>query len=294
MNGIIYKVTNSVNGKIYIGQTVYSLKRRKGNHYSSAKRAQHNDRYRNHFINALLYYNKKDFKWEVIDTAVSKEGLNKKEIYWIKEFNTFEIGYNSTTGGDSVLLHRRVKDKISKKAKLRNMGGERNPFYGKKHTKKTRTAIKRKRKFQEYSEETRLKMSLVRRGEKNSQYKKVDEKKFTDLFNEGYSQKEISVKLNIGVNKVRRVYKKLNLSKRHPSEWTSGKKHWRFLDLPEGKIIEEYTKTDINIGKLAEKYNCSVDSLRRIFKKNNILLKKPIHTKEWVEKRRTTIKEKNL
>jgi group I intron endonuclease len=80
--GIIYCATNSINNKKYIGQTVNTLKQRKREHLSSAKRG---DRFS--FQKAINKYGKDNFTWEIIDYADNQEELDKKEIYWIEKFN---------------------------------------------------------------------------------------------------------------------------------------------------------------------------------------------------------------
>lgn len=95
---IIYKATNKINGKIYIGKTAKSLSNRKSRHKSNAK----NKKY--HFHNAINKYSLNGFNWEIIDTANTIEELNQKEIYHIaltSAFSCNNIGYNTTSGGDN-------------------------------------------------------------------------------------------------------------------------------------------------------------------------------------------------
>ena len=95
---IIYKCTNKINGKIYIGRTVQPFRQRKSDHFSEAKKF--NDTSCS-FHNALRKYGEENFIWEIIDSAETVEELNEKEIFWIKELKTLErhIGYNLTKGG---------------------------------------------------------------------------------------------------------------------------------------------------------------------------------------------------
>lgn len=97
MYGIIYKVLNINNNKIYIGQTIKSLEERKFYHYY---RANNKLNINTHFINALRKYPKTDFIWSIIDTAETKEELNNKEIYWIKYYDSINNGYNIQQGGN--------------------------------------------------------------------------------------------------------------------------------------------------------------------------------------------------
>lgn len=95
---IIYKVTNLINNKVYIGQTIHDLNYRMLGHYRDTKRLR---KINTHFNNALLKYPKSSFVWEVIDNATSHEELDEKEQYWIQYYhsNIPEFGYNLKAGG---------------------------------------------------------------------------------------------------------------------------------------------------------------------------------------------------
>lgn len=93
----IYKITNKVNGKIYIGQ-VYnkSVECRFRRHIKDASKLN------THLSKAILKYGHSNFICEQIDTANNLTELNNKEKYYIKLFNSTDpnIGYNMTIGGD--------------------------------------------------------------------------------------------------------------------------------------------------------------------------------------------------
>lgn len=93
--GIIYKATNKINGKIYIGQTVQSLAKRKASHKYNAKSIK------NHFYNAIRKYGFELFDWELLKKCYSSKNLNESEKLFIDEFNSINKGYNSTDGGNS-------------------------------------------------------------------------------------------------------------------------------------------------------------------------------------------------
>ena len=102
MYGIIYKITNKVNGKIYIGLTKQKLQSRFRGHLSDARKALKNDGRVCYFQNALLKYGKENFILEQIDQADTKEELCRKEEYWISYYNSTDrsIGYNVSEGGE--------------------------------------------------------------------------------------------------------------------------------------------------------------------------------------------------
>lgn len=99
MYGIIYKATNKINNKVYIGQTTRPLDERI--YYHTYRAYNEPEIEHTHFINAIRKYGANNFVWEIIDEAESKEELNSKEIYWIKQYNSIEKGYNIQYGGTS-------------------------------------------------------------------------------------------------------------------------------------------------------------------------------------------------
>ena len=90
----IYLITNNINKKQYVGQTVQKLNRRLSKHKSA----------KTYLGNSIRKYGEENFSVEIIDTALSKEELDKKEIYWIDKLKTkHPLGMNLTDGGEGVL-----------------------------------------------------------------------------------------------------------------------------------------------------------------------------------------------
>lgn len=90
---VIYLVTNKINGKKYVGQTIRPLSERWKDHCRAKDK--------NYFHNAIRKYGADNFTREVIDTAETVEELDEKEIYWIAKLNTlFPNGYNLKEGGN--------------------------------------------------------------------------------------------------------------------------------------------------------------------------------------------------
>jgi group I intron endonuclease len=95
---IIYKITNTVNNKSYIGQTVRTLRQRKNQHISESKRGKDTTCY---IHNAIRKHGDVNFKFEIIDKCKNIDELNEKEIYHIEKYNTLKPnGYNLTEGGN--------------------------------------------------------------------------------------------------------------------------------------------------------------------------------------------------
>lgn len=124
---LIYKISNSINDRIYIGQTTYDdINKRIECYYKEVRWA----RKERPIISAMRKYGFDNFTFEIIDTADNREDLDKLERYYIKEYRSLctQNGYNVELGGNSDGKHsEETKRKISE-AQL----GEKNHMWGKK------------------------------------------------------------------------------------------------------------------------------------------------------------------
>lgn len=164
----IYAITNLVNGKKYIGYTKRPPEQRWMEHLSVCARKNEKSMYSIH--RAIIKYGVDNFRFDVLFCSLDADyTLNEAEPYFISEYKTLikECGYNLTSGGDSPEFSeeslkkmsesrsgdknhfygkkhtQETKEKISKRAKERNVSGERNPFYGKTHSKESVEKAKR-------------------------------------------------------------------------------------------------------------------------------------------------------
>lgn len=94
----IYKITNTTNDKVYIGQSV-DIKHRFDNHKYNFK---HNAYPSYALYKAMNKYGIENFRFEIIEKC-DEDVLNDREIYWIKKYNSFGSGgYNMTAGGNNI------------------------------------------------------------------------------------------------------------------------------------------------------------------------------------------------
>jgi len=93
---VIYKATNNINGKCYIGQTSKKLDDRIKCHMKRFR----NDNNNIYFYNAMKKHGWDNFKWEVLCECKSKEELDEMEFHYIKQYDSYENGYNMTFGGE--------------------------------------------------------------------------------------------------------------------------------------------------------------------------------------------------
>ena len=137
---VIYRITNTINLKVYIGQTSRSLNERLHGY-----RAGLND----YFRRSIEKYGEEFFEMDVIEECDSVALLNEREEYWIRVYRSFDIlfGYNMRSGGGNAAVHPRVKKMLSEKcsgwkhtdeAKRKiseSQRGEKHWAFGKKHSK---------------------------------------------------------------------------------------------------------------------------------------------------------------
>lgn len=197
MNSGIYKITNTLNNKMYIG-SAKDFDVRFSRHIRDLKNNAH------HNIHLQRSYNKYGFdvfEFEIIERIpYEKDIIIERENYYIKEFNSKTEGYNiaDASFGDILSSHPNREDIVSRISKtLREnisklsaeerklkygMPGESNGMYGKTHTQDVRDKIGRIHKGNTYrkgikaSKETREKLSVIasqRIGDKNPFYGKT-------------------------------------------------------------------------------------------------------------------------
>lgn len=92
----IYKITNKINGKVYIGKTLNSIQKRWREHLIDSKKRRCEKR---PLYSAINKYGEENFEIEQIEEC-SYDILNERECYWIEYFGSFKNGYNATVGGD--------------------------------------------------------------------------------------------------------------------------------------------------------------------------------------------------
>lgn len=130
MDMIIYKITNKINGKCYIGQTTESMAKRWKRHI---KKTSHCTALKN----AILKYGSENFTIEEISKAENLTQLNLLESEFIIKFNTLSPnGYNMTSGGENPAATDDVRKRLSELN-----SGENHPRFGKKHAVESKEKI---------------------------------------------------------------------------------------------------------------------------------------------------------
>lgn len=131
---IIYKITNLVSGKCYVGQTIRSIE----------ERFEEHRRKKNTYIGkAIRFYGQENFRIEAIDSANNQKTLNDLEMQWIDKLKTMKPnGYNLCLGGGNTSGYKhRTEAKLLMSKNRGRYYKEDNPFYGKKHDAETRARM---------------------------------------------------------------------------------------------------------------------------------------------------------
>ena len=106
---IIYKITNKIDGKVYIGKTKGSIEERWRRHcYQAHDKKRDYLKFKLQY--AILEFGAENFTVEQIDCAATTEEANRKEMYWIKHYDSIENGYNTSPGGRNGGHYSKVKN----------------------------------------------------------------------------------------------------------------------------------------------------------------------------------------
>ena len=134
--GKIYLITNTINKKVYVGQTKLSIEERFKEHKQPSKKTA--------ICNAIQKYGAENFTIELLEEC-EIDMLDKKETHYIKKYNSYKEGYNNTIGGGSQYISHtpEVKKKLSEAAKGK-MVGDKNPAKRPEVRKKISEAAKRR------------------------------------------------------------------------------------------------------------------------------------------------------
>jgi len=273
----IYKISNKVNGKVYIGQS-WNIEKR----FKEHRKRELN----NHLKNAFNKYEIENFSFEIIMTfkngPFTQKYLDKFEDYYIKFYDSMNSkkGYNKREGGSNGKMSKESKIKIGNASR-----GEKNANYGKKFSKETLFKMRIAKLGIKQSEELKIKRGIYKKGKDNPHYGIIrsDETKYKIKISRN-KMAVVCIETKEKFDSVTEASKKykidkksiLNVCRNIINYNTAGGFHWMFLsDYDENKIYNfRKNKTNeikvINIDtmeifdsitKAAKKYNLSISNI---------------------------------
>lgn len=163
----LYRITNQLNKKIYIGQTV-DARKRWGAHKSKSK----TDSPVQYISRAMAKYGIENFIYEIIATCQTQEDADETESFLITQYNSRnkEFGYNVKPGGNVAPHAEETKQKISQ-ATINQIATQGHPAAGREVTQETRDLMRKIRLENpiDYTDEVRKNMSESHIGIKDSE-----------------------------------------------------------------------------------------------------------------------------
>ena len=193
--GRIYIIRNTINSKVYIGQTKVSLKLRFQNHLSAARNGK------DYVIGkAIRKYGEENFYIELLEECTIEE-LNERERYWISYFNSTDnkFGYNISIGGNVIRTTKKLDSNL-----IINMFNSGIPAY--KIAKILHTGVPNITNL--------LKESNIIYGLGLQKTDKLEESMIVDLYLDGYSTIDIGRKFNKNKSTIRRILLRNNIKLR--------------------------------------------------------------------------------
>lgn len=181
----IYKIINKINNKIYIGSAI-NFEKRKNTHVSLLNKNKHHS---NHLQNAWNKHGESNFEFKIIEIIYDKTELLKREQYFLdtllfaREYingndrRFLEFGYNICPLAGSRLGTKSSDESKSKMSKAKEglYIGDKNPFFNKRHTAKTKHQIglKNKQKYDLKSEKFKNWNRVSNSGKQHSMSKPI-------------------------------------------------------------------------------------------------------------------------
>lgn len=250
MKGFIYKITNKVNGKSYIGQTRYTVEFRWRQHQHKKDNC--------YFHNAIHKYGVENFIVETIEEC-DVEDLNSREIFYIAKYDTFNNGYNLTIGGDG--NRRLLLDEKYDEIKSLYLSGFSSNKIATLYNVDKASIVK-------------ILKGLgvkIRSNKLNINAQELQE--LIEDYNNGYSLRELARRYDCSPSSLKNLLLKRGVNI---------KVRYNILENPEAQqsLIKDYLDGILKLSEIQSKYHCSYATFTKILSINGINKKgKGVHFK---------------
>ena len=215
MYGVIYKITNKISGKSYIGQTIRDFDIRWKEHCGDKRHSAY-------IYNAVKKYGESIFSREIIGIYNNLIDLNNAEAYFVDYHNCIAPnGYNLHSGGNSHKVSEETRKRMSESKK-----GNKSYWFGKLHSTESKSKISVANTGRKMSEETKNKMSASKKGEKHHNFGKWSCNEIEIIFNTCNQKKKIPIfclELNEYFDSISAAARKLKIGKSNISSVIKGK-----------------------------------------------------------------------
>lgn len=258
----LYRITNIINNKVYIGQS-NKEKDRWRQHKYFGKNPEKTGQY---IHRAMAKYGIDNFIYEVIAVCTTEEYANELETILIAQYNSRDkqYGYNLAPGGDSPWN--------------RGLPKEMQPMYGKTQSDsfKQKMSTIHSGKTYQHSDEWKQNMSSIMKGRKLSDdWKqkisisnkgKIKSNDTIEKMSQSHKNKKMSEDTKSKISKANIGKLKSNETKLRMSKSMSGENSyrtnlsWDIID----KIREDYSSGNFTYKEIGEKYNISLHNVGQI------------------------------
>ena len=248
MNGFIYKITNRVNNKCYIGQTRFTVEHRFKQHiknYNIEHRKQP-------LYMAFDKYGLNNFTVETIEECDINK-LDEREKYWIAYYDSFKNGYNATIGGQKGQLKYIWTDNQYEEIKSLYLSGFSSPFIANRFNVSKETIL------------DILKSMNIKIRKHGLDVNAIESKDIIDCYKTGFSISYIAKIYNVSPNSVLDFLKSKNVDIKDKYNIYNDEDKIQ-------KIIKDYIN-HISKRELENKYHCDYRTIQKILVMRGIELR---------------------
>ena len=226
---LIYKITNHVNNKLYVGKTVQSLADRwtdhllEANRWKNCKQANQDFGYNSKLYPAMAKYGFENFSIELLEVVNTIEELNAREKFWIDCLQTRKDGYNIAAGGDGGFFFG-CKHSEEAKAKIRKASS------GRFHTQAAKQKMSKAKQGHFTSEETKEKIRKTKTGVKYGPQSKA----WRENISKGHVHEIICIETGISYRNIMEAARQTAIHRSAISNCltghskTAGGYHWKY------------------------------------------------------------------
>jgi len=206
----IYKISNKVNGKVYIGSSS-DIKKRWNTHKNHLKKNKSDSRY---LQNAWNKHGEENFVFEIIECVYFEENLKERELFYIEKYKSCDanFGYNlQKEPGRGPGLHGKDNPAFGQSEKF---SGKNNHFYGKYHTEETKRLISEantgKKRSKQQIDKMKKKLKGMNAGERHGMNKRTrltnnKVRKIRALYVDGWRNRDLAKRFNVSTSVISHI-----------------------------------------------------------------------------------------